>query len=221
MPESKDPNPFEVGYVPDEKDAAEEPAHPKKNRSGAGQSAAELRRKVDKLEKALKKQTEIFGQVQAERNELQDKYLRNLAEMDNFRKRISKEKEDYQRFVLGEFLLGLLEVYDNFERAIRAHSQEDSPRSIISGVQMIFKQLQELLRKNKVEELNPDECPFDPNFHQALSREEREGVEDPVVVEVYQKGFLYNEKLLRPALVRVAVPPSPAPADDNHQGESS
>lgn len=220
MPENKDPDSIEIGYVPQdsEEDQASEPEHHRKPRQNRTHGTAELRRKISELEQTIEKQKTIINQVRLERDDFQDKFLRNLAEMDNFRKRISKEKEDYQRFVLGEFLLGLLEIYDNFERAIRAHTSDESPRSILSGVQMIFKQLQELLRKNRVEELDPHECPFDPNFHQALSRVERDNVSDPTVVEVYQKGFLYNEKLLRPALVQVAVPPSDSTESNGEEG---
>ncbi|HDP93747.1 MAG TPA: nucleotide exchange factor GrpE [Candidatus Aminicenantes bacterium] len=218
MPKNKDLDPTEVGYVPqdNEDDHAAESEHHHKPRQSSPHGTAELRRKISELEQTIEKQQTIINQVRQERDDFQDKFLRNLAEMDNFRKRIGKEKEEYQRFVLGEFLLSLLEIYDNFERAIRAHTSDESPRSILSGVQMIFKQLQELLRKYRVEELNPYEHPFDPNFHQALSKEERDNITDPLVVEVYQKGFLYNEKLLRPALVRVAIPPAET---TNHNGE--
>ncbi|MBN1197683.1 MAG: nucleotide exchange factor GrpE [Candidatus Aminicenantes bacterium] len=219
MPERKKPDPIEVGYVPEDKDdqPAAESEHHRKPRQGKSHGSAEIRGKIAQLEQTIAKQKTIINQVRQERDDFQDKFLRNLAEMDNFRKRISKEKEEFQRFVLGEFLLSLLEIYDNFERAIRAHTSDESPRSILSGVQMIFKQLQELLRKYRVEELNPHERPFDPNFHQALSKEERDNITDPTVVEVYQKGFLYNEKLLRPALVRVAIPP--ADHKDHNGGE--
>jgi len=204
MPDHKDPDQIEIGYVPD--DDASEPESPAKPRRSSGKGAAGHKHSLAEWEKKIARQNAIIDQVKKERDEFQDKYLRNLAEMDNFRKRVSKEKEEYQRFVLGEFLMGLLEIYDNFERALRAHTVDESPKSIISGIQMIFKQLRELLRKFRVEELDPHERTFDPNYHQALSREERQGITDPTVVEVYQKGFLYNDKLLRPALVRVAVP---------------
>jgi len=206
MPDHKDPDQIEISYVPDEDEKAAESESLPKSRRGSGKGTAGLKQTIAELEEKIEKQKSIMDQVRTERDEFQDKYLRNLAEMDNFRKRVSKEKEDYQRFVLGEFLMGLLEIYDNFERALRAHTVDDSPKAIISGIQMIFKQLRELLRKYQVEELDPHDRAFDPNYHQALSREEREGINDPMVVEVYQKGFLYNDKLLRPALVRVAVP---------------
>jgi molecular chaperone GrpE len=207
----------EISYVPDEEEAEkeseshEEKTKPKKT-TGKKKSPAvkKFEKKIEELEESLEKATE-------EKDEYKDKYLRSLAEVDNFRKRMKKEKEEFQRYVLGDFLLGLLEVIDNLERALKAgfSSEKDadtsanlSPNeeSIISGVEMIYKQLMELLRKNNVEEIDALGKHFDPNIHQALSKEEREGISEPVVLEVYQKGFMYNGKLLRAALTKVAVP---------------
>jgi molecular chaperone GrpE len=141
----------------------------------------------------------------AEREEFKDKYLRGLAEMDNFRKRMKKEREDFQKYALTELLLDLLQIYDNLERALKAKTTE-LDKGIVSGVEMIRRQFLDLLKKNQVLEIDALGRHFDPAFHEALSKEEREGISKPVVVEVYQKGFIYNDKLLRPALTKVAVP---------------
>jgi molecular chaperone GrpE len=146
-----------------------------------------------------------YQKIQAERDEFKDKYLRGLAEMDNFRKRMKKEKEEFQKYVLNEFFLDLLQIYDNLERALKAKGH-DAEKGIISGVEMIRRQFLELLKKNQVQEIDALGKHFDPAFHEALSKEEREGIDLPVVVEVYQKGFTYNEKLLRPVLTKVAIP---------------
>jgi len=171
-----------------------------------------------KLQKKLKEQKEILEKVIEERNEFKDKYLRSLAEMDNFRKRVKKEKEEFQKYVLGDFILGLLEVVDNLERALKAKTPSEKEesvlnllvsedeKSIISGVGMIYKQLLDLLKKNNVVEIDALGKVFDPTLHQALSKEEREDVNEPVVLEVYQKGYKYNDKLLRPSLAKVAMP---------------
>lgn len=215
MPRNKKPEEIEISYVPDDNGESLNPPAVKADPLQETGTQADAPIPPEEIETKLKTQNEIIARVTAERDEFQDKYLRNLAEMDNFRKRMKKEKEDFQRFVLSEFILHLLEIYDNFERAIRSHSAEDSTQSILSGIQMIFKQLQELLRKYRVEEVDPQGKPFNPNFHQALSREESSDSEEPTVVEVYQKGFLYHKKLLRPALVKVAVPA------DNPEGNGS
>ena len=214
---TEESNVVEISYVPDEEEMDKESerhegkTRPRKTTGKKKAPAAKkFEEKIEELEESLEKAIE-------ERDEYKDKYLRNLAEVDNFRKRMKKEKEEFQKYVLGDFLLGLLEVMDNLERALKAgfSSEKDtdtgenlsnSEKSIISGVEMIYKQLMELLKKNNVEEIDALGKHFDPNIHQALSKEEREGITEPVVLEVYQKGFLYNGKLLRAALTKVAVP---------------
>lgn len=206
----------EISYVPDEDDSHEE----EKEESHHGKKAAAKKKHSHKDQhKELKEKEKLLESALAERDEYKDKYLRNLAEIDNFRKRVKKEKEEYQKYVLSEFLLDLLQVYDNLDRALKAKtpSQKNSgsvlnllvsedEKSIISGVEMIYKQFSDLLKKYNVIEIDALGNPFDPNVHQALSKEEREGIKTPVVVEVYQKGFMYNSKLLKPSLVKVAIP---------------
>ncbi|MFC2146265.1 nucleotide exchange factor GrpE, partial [Acidobacteriota bacterium] len=176
------------------------------------------RTSAKQLHKELKEKNDLLEEVKEERDEYKDKYLRNLAEIDNFRKRVKKEKEEYQKYVLSEFLLDLIQVYDNLERALKAKTpaQKDhsvltllvseDENSIISGVQMIYKQFSDLLKKYNVVEIDALGKHFDPNVHQALSKEEREGINEPIVIEVYQQGFMYNDKLLKPTLVKVAIP---------------
>lgn len=160
--------------------------------------AKKIYHKVHELEETLQK-------VVVERDELKDKYLRGLAEIDNFRKRVKKEKEEFQKYVLSEFLIDLLQIYDNLERALKAKSVENE-KGIIAGVEIIRKQLLDLLKKYHVVEIDALGKHFDPVFHEALSKEERPGIAKPVVVEIYQKGFTYNDKLLRPVLTKVAIP---------------
>lgn len=192
-----------IGYVPEdsapdkedvtaEKEAHSE-EHPKKK--AAAKKTAHKHHDVE----------ETLRQAFQERDELKDKYLRGLAEMDNFRKRVNKEKEEFQKYVLGEFLLDLLQIYDNLERALKATSLENE-KGIIAGVEIIRKQLLDLFKKYHVVEIDALGKPFDPIFHEALSKEERQEIVKPLVVEIYQKGFTYNDKLLRPVLTKVAIP---------------
>jgi molecular chaperone GrpE len=209
-----------ISFVPDEsqedEETLQEDEHDKTHahrRSGKKKIGS-----TRQLHKELKEQEELLEKLKQEKDEYKDKYLRTLAEIDNFRKRVKKEKEDYQKYVLGEFLFELLQVYDNLERALKAKTpsqKQDSilnlmvsedEKSIISGVGIIYKQFSDLLKKYKVVEIDALGKVFDPNVHQALSKEEREGITESVVVEVYQKGFMYNEKLLKPTLVKVAIP---------------
>jgi molecular chaperone GrpE len=193
-----------IGYVPDDDDQGKEEAQ-------NNEKNAEIDSNLKK--KAIAKKThhktheieENLQKVSAERDELKDKYLRGLAEIDNFRKRVKKEKEEFQKYVLSEFLIDLLQIFDNLERALKAKSI-DTDKGIIAGVEIIRKQLLDLLKKYHVEEIDALGKHFDPVFHEALSKEERPGIDKPVVVEVYQKGFTYNDKLLRPVLTKVAIP---------------
>jgi molecular chaperone GrpE len=193
-----------IGYVPDENEPDGEEA--KAPDPQAQNDPAHKRRPIHR--KHYPKTTEpedLLKKAAAERDEFKDKYLRGLAEIDNFRKRMLKEKEEHQRYVLTEFLLDLLQIYDNLERALKAKTGEHE-KGIVSGVEIIRKQFLELMKKYQVVEIDALGKHFDPAFHEALSKEEREGISKPVVIEVYQKGFTYNDKLLRPVLTKVAVP---------------
>ncbi|MCP5052150.1 MAG: nucleotide exchange factor GrpE [bacterium] len=215
----------EISYVPDD-DPDEER---KKQRDAPTQKKTATRKRLSpkKLQQKIEEQQEQLESALQERDEFKDKYLRGMAEVDNFRKRLKKEKEEYQKYVLSEFLLDLLQVYDNLERALKAKTpsekkatvlsllKDEDEKSIISGVEMIFKQFTDLLKKYNVVEIDALNKPFDPNLHQALSKEESEEVTEPTVAEVYQKGFLYNGKLLKATLAKVSIPmEKPEPEDD-------
>jgi molecular chaperone GrpE len=207
-----DENKDGVGYVPDDSD--EEAAEAKARDRNAREEEAHKRKSVAKKAHHRSQDPEdVLKKCAAERDEFKDKYLRGLAEMDNFRKRMKKEREDFQKYVLTEILLDLLQIYDNLERALKARTAE-LDKGIVSGVEMIRKQFLDLLKKNQVLEIDALGKHFDPAFHEALSKEERPGISQPVVVEVYQKGFIYNDKLLRPALTKVAVPAATPPASE-------
>jgi molecular chaperone GrpE len=196
---------LEITYVPSDSDenSQKTDSHDHKHHRDKGHKKQIEEKKV---QEKLKRQAEILKKVVKEREELKDKYLRTLAEMDNFRKRIKKEKEEYYKFALSEFLFSLLPIIDNLERALNSKSPANSEQSIISGIKMIFKQLLDLLKKNEVKEIEALGKSFDPNIHQALSKEEKEGIKEPTVVEVYQKGYSYQGRLLRPSLIKVAIP---------------
>ncbi|MBN2346533.1 MAG: nucleotide exchange factor GrpE [Candidatus Aminicenantes bacterium] len=200
-----------IGYVPDESDPEGEKEHAAGKRSH--EDSGHRRKSVGRRAQArATDHEEVLKRVAAERDEFKDKYLRGLAEMDNFRKRIKREKDEFHKYVLSEFLLDLLQVYDNLERALKVKGPENE-KAIVSGVEMIRKQFLELLRKYHVHEIDALGKHFDPAFHEALSKEERDGISKPVVVEVFQKGFVYNDKLLRPVLTKVAIPATKAAAE--------
>jgi len=199
---------IEITYLPDDSDKDNDNKDPqlKSNLKSKDSKKPQVPKKI---REQLKKQAEILKRVVKERDEIKDKYLRNLAEVDNFRKRVKKEKEEYYQYALGEFLLSLLPIIDNLERALKIKNAALDEKSILSGVELIYKQLIDLLKKSNVEEIESLDQPFDPNYHQALSKIEQEDIDQPLVVEVYQKGYRYHNKLLRPSLTKVAIPKKP------------
>jgi molecular chaperone GrpE len=193
-----------IGYVPDDGDQDKE-GEPVEEKHADADSGPKKKAIAKKPHHKLHEIEETLQKVAGERDVLKDKYLRGLAEIDNFRKRVKREKEEFQKYVLSEFLVDLLQIYDNLERALKATINENE-KGVVAGVEIIRKQLLDLMKKYNVKEIDALGKHFDPAFHEALSKEERPGITESVVVEVYQKGFTYNDKLLRPVLTKVAVP---------------
>lgn len=135
--------------------------------------------------------------------ELRDRHLRLLADFDNFRKRAERELEERTRYVLAEPIRELLPVLDNLERALTAQGAEGD---LIRGVEMIARQFLDVLRRFGVERVPAVGALFDPRRHEAVMRVESSDVTAPTVVEEFQRGYLLRDRLLRPAMVKVAVP---------------
>lgn len=148
--------------------------------------------------------TEDESRLRAELKSAEDRYLRLRADFDNFRKRTEREREELLRYVLAEPLRALLPVVDNLERALAAQGGLEDLRR---GVEMIARQLGETLRRLGLAEVPTVGHRFDPRMHEAVMREESEAVEAPTVIAELQRGYWLHDRLLRPAMVRVAVPP--------------
>lgn len=134
--------------------------------------------------------------------EWKDRYVRALADYENFRKRAEREKQDFFKYALGGMLKDLLPVLDNFDRALEhAESGDDFHK----GVLMIYKQLYDILKKNGLRPIEESSVPFDPKIHEAVVREEDPSVPSHTVTSILQKGYFLQDRLLRPALVKVAV----------------
>ena len=213
---SVDDNELDIGYVPDDPEYGQDDRVQKKPTEK--RMDQKKKSQVRKSTAKLKVQEKIIEKLTTERDEFKDKLLRNMAEIDNFRKRVKKEKDEHQKYALGDFLKELLVITDNLERALKVKEGESTENSIISGVEMIYRQLMEILNKNGVKEIDAMNKSFDPNIHQALSKEEVDFVSGPTIIEVYQKGFMYNKKLLRPTLAKVAIQTEPD-KDNNNQEE--
>ena len=135
-------------------------------------------------------------------SEMLDRLQRTMAEFDNYRKRTIKEKASIYNDGAGDTIEKLLPVVDNFERALAA--VDDTENSLYVGIEMIFRQLSDILKHMGVEAVPGEGEQFDPNVHHAMAHVEDENLGDNVVVEVLQKGYKFKDKVLRPSLVKVA-----------------
>lgn len=141
-----------------------------------------------------------------ENQKLKDQLMRRLAEFENFRKRSEREKSDYYKYALTDVMRELVPVLDNFERALSTQSAgNDVPAEFLTGIEMISRQLTDILQRSGVRVLGEANVPFDPAIHEAVMRVEDLSVPAQTVVEILQKGYFLNDRLIRPALVKVAV----------------
>ncbi len=138
-----------------------------------------------------------------EEEELQMRYLRLAADFQNFRKRVEKEKQDVFQFANEKIMSDLLSVIDNFDRALET-PENWQDQGMLEGMQLILKQLKEVVEKNGLEEIKALGEPFDPNFHHAVMMEQTDEYESGTVSAVLQKGYLLNTRVIRPAMVKVA-----------------
>ena len=146
--------------------------------------------------------------LQEEIEKLKESVLRTEAEAQNTRRRAEQDVEKARKFALEKFVNELLPVADNLERAIDAGNPEDeAQKGMIEGVELTLKSLQDTLKKFNVEAVNPEGEPFDPQLHQAMSMVPNPDVEPNTVLNVFQKGYTLNGRLVRPAMVVVASAP--------------
>ena len=143
--------------------------------------------------------------LQREKDALQDRLLRTAAEFDNYRKRMERERRDLAEYTAGEVLKDLLPIVDNFERALMlpVTAETDAFRK---GIELIHKQMLDLLKRRGIKPIEALGTDFDPNFHQAVIHEASATHRDGEVMEELQRGYLVGERLLRPAMVKVAKP---------------
>jgi len=139
-----------------------------------------------------------------ERDRMKDALLRARADMENYRRRVEREREEMNAQRGRDVLLALLPVLDNFERAIQASRGATDAASVLTGVEMIRDQFRSTLGSQGIQPVAAMGEKFDPSIHEAIGVEQRDDVPDGQVIDVLQDGFLLGDRLLRPAMVRVA-----------------
>ena len=141
-------------------------------------------------------------QLAAEKADLQDRLLRSRAEFDNARRRAERERSDYLQFAAMDLVRDILPILDDFERALKV---ETADRNYAKGVELIYQRMSDSLKKLGLEPIDTEGRTFDPNLHQAVERVQTEEAEDQTILGEFQRGYNFKGKLLRPAMVRVAV----------------
>jgi molecular chaperone GrpE len=149
------------------------------------------------------------AKLTADLEELRQTLLRRQADFENYRKRVEKERVDDSKRATARVIESLIPIIDGFEHALAAH-REAEYESYRKGFELIYKQLLDNLTKLGAERVDPLGKPFDPHLHQAVDRAETTEHEDGTILRVFQPGYVFHGRVLRPAMVRVAVNPTPA-----------
>lgn len=142
----------------------------------------------------------------ADLEEARHTLVRRQADFENYRKRVERERTEDSRRSMARVIEGLIPVLDGFEHALAAH-KEPAYAEYRKGFELIYKQLLDNLKRLGLERHHPEGKKFDPHLHQAMERTESSDHEDGTILEVYQPGYVFHGKVLRPAMVRVAVHP--------------
>ncbi len=177
-----------------------------KNKSGDKE-----KEKIEKIEDAIailseeleSKKKEAEGIFKGEQYLTELKYLK--ADFENYKRRMAKEKREAADYALECFITELLPIKDSLEAAIMHAKTNNKPEGLVKGVEMTIKQFEELLKRAGLEEIKAEGEKFDPFRHEVVTREERDMQQENTITEVVRKGYVFHDKVLRPALVKLAV----------------
>jgi molecular chaperone GrpE len=162
---------------------------------------------VSALLAQLEQTSNDYDKLAAEASSLRELAQRRQADFDNYRRRAEREKQEMADYAAHDTCLALVPILDDFERALKAAGDTEQVREYAKGVEMIHQRLRDTLVKVGVSVIEAAGKPFDPNLHFAVQREERDDVDGDTVIEEYQRGYMFKSRLLRAAMVKVAVRP--------------
>jgi molecular chaperone GrpE len=148
--------------------------------------------------------------AEAEAAEMKSRWLRSVADMENYRKRIGREKQDIIRSAAASVVESLLPVLDNMKLGLQAAENHPEAKDVTFGFKMVDDQLKRALSEQGLEELIPDGEPFDPNFHECISHQSSSEVEEDIVIQTVRAGYRLNDRLIRAASVIVSSGPEKA-----------
>ncbi|HUZ46637.1 MAG TPA: nucleotide exchange factor GrpE [Terriglobia bacterium] len=165
--------------------------------------------------------TASYQQLVAEKQEMYERLLRKQAEIENVRKRVEREKEDFLQHATMGLIRALLPTLDSLERGLK-HRDQDAPAKFYEGLELIHRELLEVLKRAGLDPVDSEGKLFDPHVHQAVETVESDRHRDHEVVEELQRGYKLKNRLLRPAIVKVALNPSDeAPARSENAPEEN
>ena len=190
----------DAGELKDDKDKVKNPEAEEIEAGNGKAEGADKADDTDKVDEANTDAEETPKEDKSADDDMANKYVRLMAEFQNYKKRVSKEKDDLRSYANENLVLSLLEVLDNFERALQ-HDTDDE--GFVTGMQMIFKQMLDKLNKAGLEEIKALGADFDPNFHNAVLTGDDPQYESGKVTDVMQKGYTLNGKVIRAAMVKV------------------
>jgi molecular chaperone GrpE len=179
------------------------------NTEGSPQNAAADQSDEAKLATESAAADAEVAKLASDLNELRQTLMRRQADFDNYRKRIEKERAEDSRRATARVIEGLIPIIDGFEHALAAH-REAEYENYRKGFELIYRQLVDNTTRLGVERIDPLGKPFDPHLHQAMDRTETDQHEDGTILQVFQPGYIFHGRVLRPAMVRVAVHPGGA-----------
>ena len=151
-----------------------------------------------------------LAKLTADLNDLRQTLMRRQADFDNYRKRIEKERAEDSKRHTARVVESLIPIVDGFEHALAAHREAPEYENYRKGFELIYKQLLDNVARLGVQRVDPLGQPFDPHLHQAVDRTETTEYDDGVILQVFQPGYVFHGRVLRPAMVRVAVHPGGA-----------
>jgi molecular chaperone GrpE len=146
---------------------------------------------------------EKIKELEQKLEEANNRFLRTQADLDNYRRRSKQEREVAEKYRSQSLIEDLLPVLDNFQRALAVDADNDGAKSIVTGMEMVYRQLLEAMKKEGLEELEAEGKEFDPHYHQAVMQVEDDNFESNFVVEELQKGYRLKDRVIRPAMVKV------------------
>jgi molecular chaperone GrpE len=175
-----------------------------KNQKETAEAGEDQKPADDQLLKAeLEKANETIKELQSKLEESENRYLRLRADFDNYRRRVNLDREAGEKYRAQALIADLLPAIDNFERALSMAEKNEHTKQLLQGMEMVYRNILDALKKEGVEPIETEGKEFDPHFHQAIMQAQEEGVPSNMIVEEFQKGYKLKDRVIRPSMVKV------------------